>query len=206
VGDDGRAQHWAGTYDSKGVEEVSWFQRDPAVSLRLLSEAGLGPGRSLVDVGGGASVLVDRVLDLGVTDVTVLDIADAALAASRSRLGRRAAGVTWLARDVLNWEPERRHDLWHDRAVFHFLTEAADRDRYREVLDRGLADGGSLVLGTFAEDGPRFCSGLPVDTYDAASLAGQFPGFEVRQAIRDEHHTPWGAVQPFTWVQLSRAG
>lgn len=197
-----RAQHWAATYESKGFEEVSWFQRDPAVSLRLLAAAGLGPGKSFVDVGGGASVLVDRVLDLGVTDVTVLDIADAALAESRSRLGHRAERVTWLVQDVLTWRPERHYHVWHDRAVFHFLTEADDRDHYRRALREGLADEGWVVVGTFAEDGPRSCSGLPVANYDSQGLAEQFAGFEVVQAVREEHRTPSAAIQPFTWLLL----
>jgi hypothetical protein len=199
-----RARHWAATYESKGVEDVSWFQREPAVSLRLLAEAGLGSSTSVVDVGGGASVLADRVLDLGVTDVTVLDIADAAMDRSRSRLGARAGQVTWLAEDVLTWAPTRRYDVWHDRAVFHFLTDTADRDRYRQALRAALVDGGHLVVGTFAEDGPRSCSGLTVANYSPTALAGEFAGFEVIDAVREEHHTPWGAVQPFTWLLLRR--
>jgi hypothetical protein len=199
---DERARHWAGTYGSRASDDVSWFQREPTVSLRLLGEAGLGPDRSVIDVGGGASVLVDRMLDLGVCDVTVLDVADTALAVSRSRLGPRAAGVTWLAQDLLTWRPTRRYDMWHDRAVFHFLAEPADRDRYREVLRAGLAEGGWVVVGTFAEDGPTSCSGLPVVRYAPRELAEQFPGFELLDSTREEHHTPWDSVQPFTWLLL----
>jgi hypothetical protein len=137
--------------------------------------------------------------------VAVLDIAEAAMAASRSRLGELADRVTWLAADVLTWVPARRYDLWHDRAVFHFLTEPGDRDRYRQVVRAGLAAGGSVVIGTFAEDGPQSCSGLPVARYSPAALAEQFPGFDVVEVEREEHHTPWDAVQPFTWLLL-RAG
>jgi hypothetical protein len=199
---EGRAQHWDRTYQTKTTDEVSWFQREPTMSLRLLTAAGLGSGTSLIDVGGGASTLVDAALRLGVTDVTVLDIAQAAMTASRSRLGDLAHEVTWLAEDVLTWVPARRYDLWHDRAVFHFLTEPADHDRYREVLRAGLAAGGSVVIGTFAEDGPQSCSGLPVARYSPAALAEQFPGFDVVDVQREEHHTPWDAVQPFTWLLL----
>ena len=202
----GRAEHWAATYESKAVDEVSWFQRDPAVSLRLLAAAGLGPGRSVVDVGGGASVLVERVLDLGSTDVAVLDIAHAPLAESRSRLGARAEQVTWLVQDdVLTWLPPRRYHVWHDRAVFHFLTDASDRDRYRRALRDGLARRGHAVIGTFAEDGPSSCSGLPVAKYNPSTLAEEFPAFDVVQAVREEHRTPWGSVQPFTWLLLQLA-
>ncbi|NUO61296.1 MAG: class I SAM-dependent methyltransferase [Hamadaea sp.] len=198
------AQHWQRTYDTKGVDEVSWYQTDPAVSLRLLTAAGLTPASRVLDVGGGASVLADRLLDAGIGDVTVLDIADSALSAARTRLGERAGAVTWLVRDVLAWNPEPRYDLWHDRAVFHFLTDPADRDRYRRVLAAGLAPGGHVVIGTFAADGPQSCSGLPVARYDADQLAAQFPGFEPIESAREEHHTPWDSVQPFTWLVLRR--
>ncbi|MEV0273660.1 class I SAM-dependent methyltransferase [Hamadaea sp. NPDC050747] len=198
------AQHWRRTYDTKGVDEVSWYQTDPAVSLRLLTAAGLSPASRVLDVGGGASVLADRLLDAGIGDVTVLDIADSALSAARTRLGERAGAVTWLVRDVLAWNPEPRYDLWHDRAVFHFLTDPADRDRYRRVLAAGLAPGGHVVIGTFAADGPQSCSGLPVARYDADQLAAQFPGFEPIESAREEHHTPWDSVQPFTWLVLRR--
>jgi 2-polyprenyl-3-methyl-5-hydroxy-6-metoxy-1,4-benzoquinol methylase len=199
-----RAEHWAGTYRSKGTEDVSWFQREQAVSLRLLQAAGIGSGRSLIDVGGGASVLVDRVIDLGGTDVTVLDIAEEPLTASRARLGERAVEVSWLTENVLTWTPSRRYDLWHDRAVFHFLTEPADRDRYRQVLRQALAEDGQVVIATFADDEPTSCSGLPVARYSPEALADEFGDFEVAESVREEHATPWGAIQPFTWLWLRR--
>lgn len=195
------AEHWRTTYETKGADQVSWFQPEPVMSLRLLDAAGLAPGQSVIDVGGGASELADRLLDRGVTDVTVLDIADSALTAGRTRLGDR---VTWLVQDVLSWHPERQYDFWHDRAVFHFLTEHADRDHYRRALVDGLAPGGHVVLGTFAADGPQTCSGLPVARYTPAELAAEFPGFELVAVDREEHHTPWDSVQPFSWVVLHR--
>ncbi|GHJ49365.1 hypothetical protein Cs7R123_67070 [Catellatospora sp. TT07R-123] len=175
------------------------------MSLRLLSAGGVGPGSSVVDVGGGASTLVDALLDRGVTDVTVLDVAQSALDTARRRLGDRAGAAHWMARDLLTWSPLRRYAGWHDRAVFHFLTDAADRDRYRRVLEAALAPRGQVVLGVFAEDGPQTCSGLPVVRYGPQELAAQFPGFVVLQAEREEHHTPTGHVQPFTWLRLTRA-
>jgi 2-polyprenyl-3-methyl-5-hydroxy-6-metoxy-1,4-benzoquinol methylase len=201
---DDAAAHWQAAYDSSGPQDVSWFQREPVMSLRLLAAAGLQPGSSLIDVGGGASILADRVLTLGVTDVTVLDIAEPALRAARDRLGDQGGTVTWLVQDLLTWSPQRRYDIWHDRAVYHFLTDPEDRDRYWRVLDAALADDGHVVIGTFAEDGPVFCSGLPVARYAAAALAEQFAGFDVMATDREEHHTPSGRVQPFTWLVLGR--
>jgi SAM-dependent methyltransferase len=198
------AAHWQSAYGRAGAQAVSWYQREPAMSLRLLTAAGLGQGRSVLDVGGGTSTLVDHLLDRGVTDVTVLDIAAAALAESRDRLGERAHAVQWLTQDLLAWNPHRTYDLWHDRAVFHFLIEPADRDRYRRILDAALATQGQVVIGAFAADGPEFCSGLPVARYSSAELAGQFPQLHLAQVEREEHHTPSGGMQPFTWLRLVR--
>jgi 2-polyprenyl-3-methyl-5-hydroxy-6-metoxy-1,4-benzoquinol methylase len=161
-------------------------------------------GRSVVDVGGGASLLVDRLLEQGVTDVTVVDIAAWALQVSRDRLGPAGASVRWLVRDVVTWRPERTFDVWHDRAVFHFLVDPADRAAYRRTMYAALAPTGSVVIGTFADDGPSHCSGLPVACYSPEQLAAEFPDLRVVGTQREEHHTPTGGVQPFTWLVLSR--
>jgi hypothetical protein len=158
-----------------------------------------------VDVGGGASVLVDRLLDAGYRDLTVLDVAAAALDRARTRLGSRAGRVTWLVADLLTWVPARRYRVWHDRAVFHFLTAAAARDRYREVLHHALVPGGHVAVGTFAADGPTSCSGLPTARYGPDELAAQVPGYRVVHRRREVHRTPSGGIQPFTWLLL-RAG
>lgn len=200
----GLAQHWRQTYDTKAVDQVSWYQTDPQMSLRLVAAAGAHPDTSIIDIGAGASVLADRLLDQGLHDITVLDIAETALAAARTRLGDRATAVTWITGDLLSWKPDRRYDIWHDRAVFHFLTGPADRDRYRRTLSAALAGHGHLVIGTFAEDGPVSCSGLPVARYSSEQLAAEFPEFDVVDAAREEHQTPWAAVQPFTWLLLRR--
>lgn len=144
-------------------------------------------------------------LDRGLRDLTVLDIAETALTAARTRLGDRANAVAWITTDLLSWEPARRYDIWHDRAVFHFLTDPADRDRYRRTLADGLADGGHVVVGTFAEDGPQSCSGLRVARYSPEQLAEQVPEFDVVEAAREQHQTPWASVQPFTWLLLRHA-
>jgi trans-aconitate methyltransferase len=198
------ARHWDDVYDRVGAGRVSWYQPDSAISTELIAASGLV--RSVVDVGGGASVLVDELLDAGVEDVTVLDLSARALDVARQRLGSRGDAVRWVDRDVRCWRPARRFDLWHDRAVFHFLTEPADRDAYRSVLREALEPHGHVVIGTFAADGPTHCSGLPVARYGPAELAAQFPGTRVVEERRAEHVTPGGVTQPFTWLLLARAG
>jgi SAM-dependent methyltransferase len=198
------ALDWDDVYRRRPVDEVSWFQQEPLLSMELIRDAALTADQSIVDVGGGASVLVDRLVSQGVRDVTVLDVAQAALDVSRDRLGPAADGVTWLVEDLLSWRPKRTYDLWHDRAVFHFLTEDRDRACYRAALDAGLAPSGHMVIAAFAEDGPTYCSGRPVARYSPPMLAAEFPFLRPVRAIREEHHTPAGAVQPFTWLLLVR--
>jgi trans-aconitate methyltransferase len=197
------AQHWDDVYDRVGADRVSWYQPDPTVSAELIGDS--GPVRSVVDVGGGASVLVDVLLDAGIEDVTVLDLSARALDVARQRLGSRGDAVRWVEQDVRSWQPERRFDLWHDRAVFHFLTEPADRDAYRSVLREALEPRGRVVIGTFAADGPTHCSGLPVARYGPAELAAEFPGMRTVEQRRVVHLTPGGATQPFTWLLLGPA-
>lgn len=197
------ATHWAGVYERTAVTEVSWYQPDPAASIELVAAAEAHPHSPIIDVGGGASTLVDRLLDAGYRDLTVLDVAVDALAAARSRLGRRAGLVTWIGADLLTWRPVRRYELWHDRAVFHFLTDPADRCRYRSVLRSALTPDGHIVIGTFAADGPTHCCGLPTARYSPQALAAEFPEFRQVHHLRDVHVTPSGNVQPFTWLLLA---
>jgi len=196
--------HWDDVYSSKRVDEVSWYQSEPEQSLRRITSVG-ERDRSIVDVGAGASLLVDRLVDVGFRDVTLVDISAQALAEVRDRLGPRAANVTFTHADLLKWQPGRTFDIWHDRAVFHFLTHPDDRDRYVELATTSVAPGGYVVLSTFAPDGPTRCSGLEVARYDASMLAEHFAaGFALVDSGRDTHRTPWDAVQPFTWVVLRR--
>jgi trans-aconitate methyltransferase len=195
------ARHWDDVYHRTGTDRVSWYQPDATVSASLIAAA--GPVRSVVDIGGGASVLVDELLATGVPDLTVLDLSPHALDIARQRLGHRAENIHWLNQDVRHWNPTRRFDLWHDRAVFHFLTEPADRDAYRSALRQALNPDGHVVIGTFAADGPTHCSGLPVARYDPAALAEQFPDLTVVATRRVEHVTPTGGIQPFTWLLLT---
>lgn len=200
-----RAEHWRDTYTRRGDTQVSWYAADPGCSLELIDAGRADPALPAVDVGAGASRLADALLARGFADVTVLDVADDGLAHTRERLGADAARLRCVVSDVLDWVPDRRFGLWHDRAVFHFLTEPAHRQRYRDLLVAALAPGALVVVGTFAADGPQSCSGLPTARYSATSLAAELgAGFEVLAQRREEHHTPWGAVQPFTWLALRR--
>ena len=195
-----RAAHWDDAYRAIGVESVSWFEPEPTMSLALLDALGTRPEDAVLDVGGGASTLVDHLVDRGFGDVTVLDVSVVALEEGRARLGPDAP-VGWLREDLLSWRPPRRYDIWHDRAVFHFLSDPADRRRYLGVLADGVAAGGAVIIGTFAEDGPQSCSGLPVARYSAADLCQELgPLFQPLVCKREVHVTPTGVLQPFTWV------
>jgi len=196
--------HWDRVYSSKRPDQVSWYQGRPDTSLRLLVEA-VHPAAAVIDVGAGASTLADELLDRGFTDVTVLDVSAAALECTQTRLAGRQPTAAVIIADLLAWQPERQYDAWHDRAVFHFLVEPSDRHRYVSTALRTVRSGGHLVLGAFAEDGPTQCSGLPTARYDTEELAAQFSaGFELVHAERDEHQTPGGVTQSFTWVVLTR--
>ena len=203
ISPDDPARHWDDRYQRIGDLHVSWFQARPDTSLELIDYLGIDPSTPVLDVGGGNARLVDELVARGFQDVTVLDVSAHALRLSRRRLDTPDV-VTWLHADVLTWRPQRRWGLWHDRAVFHFFTDPADRATYLENLDRALQPGGSFVIGTFAPDGPDRCSGLPVRCYDRTALGDEvlaaLPAAAV-SAWRDETHlTPLGATQPFTWI------
>ena len=201
-------EHWQDVYRRKPADAVSWFAPRLETSLELLGQAGLGPGSRVIDVGGGASTLVDDLLAQGVADITVLDLSDAALAVARQRLGARAGNVHWLAGDVRTAAlGEARFDLWHDRAVLHFLTEPADAAAYVRQARRALAPHGRLVIGGFAPEGPERCSGLVVARRSPEDIAALFgDGFEPVQSRRETHRTPGGSEQAFAWTVLSRRG
>jgi 2-polyprenyl-3-methyl-5-hydroxy-6-metoxy-1,4-benzoquinol methylase len=200
-----RADHWERVYSTRSTSEVSWYEREPSTSLRLIEGVASGTAGALIDVGGGASFLVDRLLARGFRDVTVLDVSRHALDEVEKRLGEQAASVNLVCSDVLTWATDRRYDIWHDRAVFHFLTDPIDRERYVELAERAVKDDGALVVGTFADDGPTQCSGLPVIRYSPQDLASVFStSFALVSHEREEHLTPAGVIQPFTWVVLRR--
>ena len=199
-----RRHHWDDRYSTIGATEVSWFEEAPTMSLHALDAAAVTPTASVIDIGGGASRLADALLGRGFTDLTVLDVSEAALVEVRKRVGDRD-DVTWVCSDLLVWKPERTWSVWHDRAVFHFLTDPADRAVYRRLVEQAVEPGGVIVVATFALDGPEYCSGLPVQRYDAAGLATEVgPELEVIASGGTTHRTPSDATQPFIWVALRR--
>lgn len=193
-----RRSHWDEIYASRSESEVSWFEPAPETSIALIEEAGVGPKAAVIDVGGGASRLVDWFLARGQASIAVLDLSAASIAASRRRLGPAAAQVEWIVADVTAWKPKRAFDLWHDRAAFHFLVDPADQRAYVDALNRALQPGGTVIIGTFAPDGPEKCSGLPVARQDAASLGEILgPRYTLLFDRRHIHHTPGGVEQRF---------
>ena len=196
--------HWEQVYAAKAADAVSWYQARADCSLRMIRASGLPASASLIEVGGGASTLVDDLLATGYQDITVLDLSAAALAAARARLGARADAVRWLRADITTVElPACAYDLWHDRAVFHFLTAAEDRRAYVRAVRHAVKPGGHVVLATFAEDGPERCSGLPVMRYGAHELHAAFgDAFTLVAHEREAHRTPFGTVQQFTYCHL----
>jgi 2-polyprenyl-3-methyl-5-hydroxy-6-metoxy-1,4-benzoquinol methylase len=200
-----RRAHWENVYTTKSENEVSWFQENPAPSLELIDLAQPTLESAIVDIGGGASRLVDSLLARGFNHVTVLDLSEAALATAKTRLGDQP-NVQWVAADVTQWKPTQAYDIWHDRAAFHFLTDGSDRAAYVACLKQAIKPGGHVVIGTFAIDGPERCSGLPVNRYDAASLAAELgKGFRLIDARRHEHATPWGAIHRFQFCIFQRS-
>jgi len=200
-----RQAHWEGVYTQKGEGEVSWFQENPAPSLELIAQVGATSASAIIDIGGGASRLVDKLVERGFKDITVLDLSEAALEAAKGRLGGRAAQVHWIVADATVWEPQKTYDIWHDRAAFHFLTEDRDRAAYVARLEGALKVGGYAVIATLALDGPEKCSGLPVARYDPAGL-GRTLGraFQLVDTRRHAHATPWGSNQSFQFSVFRR--
>ncbi len=202
-----RQAHWDEVYTTRLAEELSWFQQQPALSIELIERVGAGPAAALVDVGGGDSRLVDGLLELGYRDLTVLDVSLAALERARQRLGDQAGVVEWVASDVTHWEPGRAYDVWHDRAVFHFLTEDADRRRYVEVMRRALKRSGQAVIATFSLEGPPKCSGLDVCRYSAETLVRELgPAFKLDESREQVHQTPAGKSQAFVFARFRKVG
>ena len=200
-----RQAHWQNVYTKKGENEVSWFQENPAPSLELIAQVGATSTSAIIDIGGGASRLVDNLVELDFENITVLDLSEAALEAAKDRLGGRATRVQWIVADATVWEPREAYDIWHDRAAFHFLTEERDRAAYIARLEGALKVGGHAIIATFALDGPERCSGLAVVRYDPASL-GQTLGrtFQLVDTRQHAHATPWGSNQSFQFSVFRR--
>jgi trans-aconitate methyltransferase len=200
-----RRSHWQNVYQSKGEEQVSWTQLDPQPSLGLIDKLASDRRASMVDIGGGASRLVDALLERGFAAITVLDLSEAALRQAKARLGAQGASVHWVAADVTDWVPPRAFDIWHDRAAFHFLVGERDRAAYIDRLHAGVRAGGHAIIATFAPDGPEKCSGLPVQRYSPESLSRTIGNaFDLVEHHGHRHVTPWGAAQSFQFSVLRR--
>jgi len=199
--------HWESVYHTKVPTQVSWFQEHPELSLKFIEQTGIDKSAQIIDVGGGASTLVDDLIGAGYRNVTVLDISGAALDVAQQRLGAKAAAVTWLEEDVTQVRlPEKFFDVWHDRAVFHFLTGAEDRLRYVDAVQRSVKTGGHVIVATFGLEGPMRCSGLDVVRYSADSLHDEFgDDFQLIDKTTESHHTPSGTEQQFVYCYCLKA-
>jgi SAM-dependent methyltransferase len=201
--DKGLREHWERIYQEKGPQDVSWTQEVPRPSLNFIEELDLSPEARIIDVGGGDSSLVDHLLKEGYQDITVLDLSRKALEKAEVRLGEDARYVEWIASDVLDFEPSGSFDLWHDRATFHFLTDPEDVKRYRELVRNAVK--GYMLIGTFSDQGPEKCSGLPVQRYDEEGIEDLFSQeFELLKTWREDHITPGGTSQNFLFAGFKR--
>jgi 2-polyprenyl-3-methyl-5-hydroxy-6-metoxy-1,4-benzoquinol methylase len=193
--------HWEHIYETKGPTRVSWYQEHARYSLQFIHKTGVQKTDHIIDIGGGASTLADDLIADGFQNISVLDVSETALQLARQRLGVSAARVNWIEADITQADlPVQAYDLWHDRAVFHFLTQAADRQRYINTVRQAVRTGGHVIVATFAPDGPDHCSGLEVVRYSPESLHDEFgEGFELKDSTRETHHTPFGTEQKFIY-------
>lgn len=200
-----RHDHWQNVYHTKGEREVSWFQENPTISLDMIRSVEVPASASIIDIGGGSSRLVDSLLDAGFKSISVLDLSENALDAAKARLGVRSDDVDWIVADVTTWQPSRTYDVWHDRAAFHFLTDKDDQASYAKCVHNAVKQGGFVIIGTFAPDGPESCSGLPIVRHDADSLKNTLGStFVLLDSQKHDHYTPGGAVQKFQFSLFRR--
>ena len=200
-----RKKHWENIYDSKDLKDVSWYQPTPQTSLDYIVEANMPLTAKIIDVGGGDSFLVDHLLDLGYQNITVLDISKQAISRAKTRLGDRAKKVTWIVSDVAHFEPTEHYDVWHDRAAFHFLTDANEIAQYVKTIYNYLHPDGILVIGTFSEDGPKKCSGIEITQYSEESMTKLFGEcFSKMTCTFVEHPTPFDTTQNFIFCSFRK--
>ena len=195
-----RKNHWESIYQTKQLNEVSWYQPVPQTSLDLISKYVKSYDAKIIDIGGGDSFLVDHLLQLGYTNISVLDISEAAIERAKIRLGENANKVSWIVCDISKFEPTEKYDFWHDRAAFHFLTDKEDINRYISSVNKAITTNGILTIGTFSESGPKKCSGIEITQYTEESLANLFPNeFEKIESFYVDHPTPFDTVQNFVF-------
>lgn len=200
-----KKKHWENIYDSKQLNEVSWYQTTPATSLDFIKENTVSLDDKIIDIGGGDSFLVDHLLDLEYSDITVIDISAKAIERAKSRLGSNATKIKWIVADISNFTPTEQYNLWHDRAVFHFLTNENEIENYKKSAAKGLTKNGALIIGTFSEDGPLKCSGIDIKQYSEQSLTACFSEyFNKIKAVNYNHLTPFNTTQNFVFCSFKR--
>ncbi len=200
-----RHQHWENIYQAKKLSEVSWYQPTPATSLAFFKEFKVPLTAKIIDIGGGDSLLVDHLLNLGYKDITVLDISETAIERAKTRLGDRAQQVTWIVADATTFQPTQKYDFWHDRAAFHFLTSDNDIDAYLETVQQNLRPNGILVIGTFSENGPKKCSGIDIHQYSERSMIARLQKFFTKiKCSTVDHTTPSGTIQNFIFCSFKK--
>ncbi|MDZ4751481.1 MAG: class I SAM-dependent methyltransferase [Flavobacteriales bacterium] len=200
-----KTEYWQKIYATKNTDEVSWYQGTPKSSLNTISGFNLPKGARIMDVGGGDSTLVDHLLAQGYFNISVLDISEKALEKAKARLGMQAKGVEWIVADAATYKPQKKYDLWHDRAAFHFLTNQEDINHYVQTISQFVNPDGYLVMGTFAEDGPEKCSGLPVHRYSETMMTALLRNFfEKIECFTEQHRTPFDTLQHFLYCSFKR--
>ena len=197
--------HWENVFSTKTEKEVSWYQEYPKTSVNFITALQLPLDAKIIDIGGGDSYLMDALLDLGYTNLTLLDISAKAIERIKSRLGDNASKVTFIVSDILDFEPSERYDFWHDRACFHFLTQSDDVANYSKIVSQAVAHDGKLFIGTFSDEGPKKCSGLEITQYNMESLRLVFErDFELSGCFTEEHPTPFDTTQNFLFCGFNR--
>ncbi|MBX9767614.1 MAG: class I SAM-dependent methyltransferase [Bdellovibrionales bacterium] len=199
------SKYWSEIYGKKTETQLSWFQTVPQISLDLIQEMGISVDSEVIDIGGGDSRFVDHLLKLGFKNISVLDVAEESLVKAQARLGKAGEHVQWVVSDVTKFNPAIKYDLWHDRATFHFLTDDKSVENYLEVAYRALKEGGSLIVSTFSQTGPKECSGLPTQNYSQQELKATFHNyFSNFKCLESSHQTPWGTSQDFVYCGFKK--
>ncbi|HZH86246.1 MAG TPA: class I SAM-dependent methyltransferase [Brumimicrobium sp.] len=202
-----KRKHWENIYQSKDMKDVSWYQATPTTSLDFLKQFNVSTTAKIIDIGGGDSFLVDHLLDLGYTDLTVLDISAASLDRAKQRLGDRATNVKWIVADASSFKPTEQYDFWHDRAAFHFLTQEQEIKNYIDTIQKSIKPSGILVIGTFSEQGPKKCSGIEIKQYSETTMTDRLNiFFEKVRCITVDHQTPFDTIQNFIFCSFKKLG
>jgi 2-polyprenyl-3-methyl-5-hydroxy-6-metoxy-1,4-benzoquinol methylase len=200
-----RKVHWENVFSTKTEKEVSWYQQYPKTSVEYITALGLPLEAKIIDIGGGDSYLMDALLDLGYTNLTLLDISAKAIERIKSRLGDKASNVNFIVSDILDFKPTEQYDFWHDRACFHFLTKPEEVELYSKIVSQAIANDGKLFMGTFSDNGPKKCSGLDITQYTMESLRFVFEkDFELSGCFTEEHQTPFDTTQNFLFCGFKR--